>query len=268
MISELKRAFEIGFLLFLPFLIIDLVVASVLMSMGMMMLPPVVVSLPFKLIFFVLVDGWTLVRTLAAYRSYYRGRSAPWEAQALLRAEAAAGDEDLGASFVRMIAEFRYPLGGLDPAAVREIRRIKARVEAERIPRGADRALHVKLGPGGLSDVEWTIQLLQLQHAHAVPALRTTRTTEAMAAAVRDGLLPAGDAAALMDAWQLAGRIRNAIVLVRGLPEDTLPTRTGELTTVARLLGYPPGDAAQALEQAWRRACCCARTIMEPLFYG
>jgi flagellar biosynthetic protein FliP len=61
MISELKRAFEIGFLLFLPFLIIDLVVASVLMSMGMMMLPPVVVSLPFKLIFFVLVDGWNLV---------------------------------------------------------------------------------------------------------------------------------------------------------------------------------------------------------------
>jgi flagellar biosynthetic protein FliP len=61
MISELKRAFEIGFLLFLPFLIIDLVVASVLMSMGMMMLPPVTVSLPFKLIFFVLVDGWSLV---------------------------------------------------------------------------------------------------------------------------------------------------------------------------------------------------------------
>jgi len=61
MISELKRAFEIGFLLFIPFLVIDLVVASVLMSMGMMMLPPVVVSLPFKLIFFVLVDGWRLV---------------------------------------------------------------------------------------------------------------------------------------------------------------------------------------------------------------
>jgi flagellar biosynthetic protein FliP len=61
MISGLKRAFEIGFLLFLPFLIIDLVVALVLMSMGMVMLPPFVVSLPFKLIFFVLVDGWTLV---------------------------------------------------------------------------------------------------------------------------------------------------------------------------------------------------------------
>ncbi len=61
MISELRRAFEIGFLLFLPFLIIDIVVASILMSMGMMMLPPVTISLPFKLIFFVLVDGWYLV---------------------------------------------------------------------------------------------------------------------------------------------------------------------------------------------------------------
>jgi len=61
MISELKRAFEIGFLLFVPFIVIDLVVASILMSMGMMMLPPAVISLPFKLIFFVLVDGWSLV---------------------------------------------------------------------------------------------------------------------------------------------------------------------------------------------------------------
>jgi len=209
-----------------------------------------------------------LVRTLAAYRAYYRGRSAPWEAQALLRAELAAGDPELGASFIRMVAEFRYRLDGIDPTAVREIRRVKARVEAERIPRGADRALHVKLGPGGLSDVEWTIQLLQLQHAHAVPALRTTRTGEAMAAAVEDGLLPAADAAALMAAWQLAARIRNAIVLVRGRPGDTLPTRHGELTAVARLLGYPPGDAAQALEQDYRRAARRARSVMEPLFYG
>jgi glutamate-ammonia-ligase adenylyltransferase len=209
-----------------------------------------------------------LVRTLAAYRAYYRGRSAPWEAQALLRAEPAAGDEELGASFTRMIAEFRYPVDGIDLAAVREIRRVKARVEAERIPRGADRALHVKLGPGGLSDVEWTVQLLQLQHAHAVPALRTTRTGQAMAAAVHDGLLAADDAAALMAAWQLAARIRNAVVLVRGRPGDTLPIRHGELTAVARLLGYPPGDAAQALEQDYRRAARRARTVMEPLFYG
>jgi glutamate-ammonia-ligase adenylyltransferase len=209
-----------------------------------------------------------LVRTLAAYRAYYRRWSAPWEAQALLRAEPAAGDEDLGARFVRMIAEFRYPLDGVTPAAVREIRRIKARMEAERIPRGADRTLHVKLGPGGLSDVEWAVQLLQLRHAHALPALRTTRTGAAMAAAVQVGLLAVGDAAELTAAWELAARIRNAIMLVRGRPGDTLPARHGELTAVARLLGYPPGDAAQALEQDYRRAARRARTVMEPLFYG
>ena len=209
-----------------------------------------------------------LVRTLAAYRAYYRRWSAPWEAQALLRAEPIAGDEDLGARFTRMIAEFRYPLDGISEAAAREIRRIKARMEAERIPRGADRALHVKLGPGGLSDVEWTIQLLQLRHAHALPALRTTRTGAAMAAAVQAGLLAVGDAAELTAAWELAARIRNAIMLVRGLPGDTLPAKHSELTAVARLLGYPPGDAAQALEQDYRRAARRARTVMEPLFYG
>jgi len=209
-----------------------------------------------------------LVRTLAAYRVYYRRWSAPWEAQALLRAEPTAGDEDLGAKFIRMIAEFRYPLDGINESAVREIRRIKARMEAERIPRGADRALHVKLGPGGLSDVEWTVQLLQLRHAHALPALRTTRTGAAMAAAVQAGLLASGDAAELTAAWELAARIRNAIMLVRGRPGDTLPAKQAELTAVARLLGYPPGDAAQALEQDYRRAARRARTVMEPLFYG
>jgi len=209
-----------------------------------------------------------LVSTLAAYRAYYRRWSAPWEAQALLRAEPVAGDADLGDRFTRMIAEFRYPLDGISAAAVREIRRIKARMEAERIPRGADRALHVKLGPGGLSDVEWTVQLLQLQHAHAKPALRTTRTGAAMAAAVEGGLLPAEAAAELTAAWQLAARIRNAIVLVGGRPGDTLPTRHTELTAVARLLGYPPGDATQALEQDYRRAARRARAVMEPLFYG
>jgi glutamate-ammonia-ligase adenylyltransferase len=209
-----------------------------------------------------------LVRTLASYRAYYRRWSAPWEAQALLRAEPVAGDVDLGGRFIRMIAEFRYPLDGIDGKAVREIRRIKARMEAERIPRGADRTLHVKLGPGGLSDVEWAVQLIQLRHAHALPQLRTTRTGEAMDAAVQADLLAADDAAALAAAWQLAARIRNAVVLVRGRPGDTLPSRHGELTAIARLLGYSPGDAGQALEQDYRRAARRARAVMERLFYG
>jgi glutamate-ammonia-ligase adenylyltransferase len=209
-----------------------------------------------------------LVRTLASYAAYYSRWALVWERQALLRARPVAGDPQLGRSFLELVEPLRHPPGGLSDADVREVRRVKARVEAERLPRGVDRSRHLKLGPGGLSDVEWTVQLLQLWHAHAVPALRTTRTGAAMEAAVRAGLLPAGDAAELMAAWQLAARIRNAIVLVRGRPGDTLPARHRELTAVARLLGYPPGDAAQALEQDYRRAARRARAVMEPLFYG
>src|ERR1700689_3961051 len=139
-----------------------------------------------------------LVRSLAACRAYYERRAAPWEFQALLRAEFAVGSAELGAEFIALADPFRYPADGLGDPAVREIRRIKARIEAERIPRGTDRALHLKLGPGGLSDVEWTIQLLQLQHASAIPALRTTRTGEAMAAAGADRLVPAGDGGPLV----------------------------------------------------------------------
>ena len=222
-----------------------------------------------------------LVRSLGACRAYYERRAAPWEWQALLRAEFAVGDASLGAEFIAVADRHRYPAGGLSEQAVREIRRIKARMESERIPRGADRALHVKLGPGGLSDVEWTVQLLQLGHAHAVAGLRTTRTLEALDAAVAAGLIEAEDAAALRAAWEFAARIRNAIMLVRGRPGDTLPAKHDEATAVARLLGYRPVvsgnglggwsdtlDPAQALEQDYRRTARRARSVMDRLFYG
>src|SRR5581483_5161266 len=112
-----------------------------------------------------------------------------WEAQALLRARFVAGDADLGARFIAMIDPVRYPAGGIAPADLVEIRRLKGRVDSERLPRGADPTTHTKLGRGGLADVEWTIQLLQLQHAHAVPALRTPSTSAALRAAAKAGLL-------------------------------------------------------------------------------
>jgi glutamate-ammonia-ligase adenylyltransferase len=225
-----------------------------------------------------------LVRSLAAYRAYYANRASAWEAQALLRAEFAVGDAGLGAEFIALADQFRYPEGGLSDASVTEIRRIKARVEAERIPRGTDRALHLKLGPGGLSDVEWTVQLLQLRFGHAVPALRTTRTLEALDAAVDAGLIPPADAAALRASWRFAARIRNAVMLVRGRPGDTLPAKHDELTAVARLLGYKPNGTsstasanggfswsdtpAAALEEDYRRTARRARGAMDRLFYG
>jgi len=208
-----------------------------------------------------------LVRTLASYRAYYERWSVAWEAQALLRAEPVAGDRPLGARFTVLADEFRYPEGGLPGDSVREIRRLKARMEAERMPRGVDPALHLKLGPGGLADVEWVVQLLQLRHAHAVPELRTTRTMAGLAAAAGAGLVGESDTAALAAAWRLAARIRDAVVLVRGRPSDVLPTRQPELAAVAAVLGYAP-EAYQELEQDWRRAARRARAVMERLFYG
>ena len=208
-----------------------------------------------------------LVRTLASYLAYYRRWSRPWEAQALLRAEPVAGDASLGEEFTRMISEVRYPEGGAGENAVREIRRIKARMEGERMPRGVEPALQVKLGPGGLSDVEWTVQLLQLRHAFAVPGLRTTRTLLALTAAREAGLISPADALVLAESWQLAARIRDAVMLVRGTASDTIPAAAREQGAVARVLGYGPGEG-QALEQDYRKAARHARAVMDRLFYG
>jgi glutamate-ammonia-ligase adenylyltransferase len=208
-----------------------------------------------------------LVRTLASYRAYYQRWSLAWEAQALLRADPAAGDRELGERFEALADEFRYPAGGISGASVLEIRRLKARMEAERMPRGTDPAMHLKLGPGGLSDVEWVVQLLQLTHACEVPALRTTRTLTALAAAQQAGLIDRNDAAALAASWRLATRIRNAVVLLRGRSTDVLPAKQAELAAVARILGYPP-DASQDLVEDYRRTARRARAVMERLFYG
>ncbi|MFJ3877956.1 bifunctional [glutamine synthetase] adenylyltransferase/[glutamine synthetase]-adenylyl-L-tyrosine phosphorylase [Streptomyces sp. NPDC090077] len=208
-----------------------------------------------------------LVRTLASYAAYYRRWSLTWESQALLRAEPVAGDPDLGSRFIELIDPLRYPAGGLGEDAVREIRRLKARMESERLPRGADPTLHTKLGRGGLSDVEWTVQLLQMRHAWAEPGLRTTRTRRALAAARTAGLLPAEEAQILDEAWVLATRVRNAVMLVRGRAGDTFPSDARELAAVGRYLGYPEGRVGEMLDD-YRRTTRRARAVVDELFYG
>ncbi|MER7806330.1 bifunctional [glutamine synthetase] adenylyltransferase/[glutamine synthetase]-adenylyl-L-tyrosine phosphorylase [Streptomyces sp900116325] len=208
-----------------------------------------------------------LVRTLKSYEAYYRRWSLVWESQALLRAEPMAGDADLGREFIELIAPLRYPMEGLGEDAVREIRRLKARMESERMPRGADPTLHTKLGRGGLSDVEWTVQLMQMQHGWAEPGLRTTRTREALAAACAAGLISGEDAQTLDEAWVLATRVRNAVMLVRGRPGDTFPSGPRELTAVGRYLGYEPGHVGDMLDD-YRRITRRARAVVEERFYG
>ena len=207
-----------------------------------------------------------MVRSLDSYAEYYRRWSLIWEAQALLRARPMAGDDALAADFLELIDPIRYP-ASVAEQDVREIRRIKARVESERLPRGADPARHLKLGRGGLSDVEWLVQLLQLQHAGKHPELRTTSTLEALAAAAGLGLLDGADAGLLAKAWRLASRIRSANVIWSGKASDLLPSSRRDLEAVARWCGYEPGQAG-VLEEDYLRVSRRARAVFDRVFYG
>jgi glutamate-ammonia-ligase adenylyltransferase len=206
-----------------------------------------------------------VVRSLDSYRAYYERWSLTWEAQALLRARAAVGTPALMADFERLADSVRFP-EAIPEKDVREIKRIKARVESERLPQGADPSRHLKLGRGSLSDVEWLVQLLQLQHGAAVPALRTTSTLGALAAATEHGLVAKEDAARLRDAWILASRARSAMTLWTAKTTDVLPTDRQQLDGVARLLEYPPGSASR-LDDDYLRVTRLARAVFERLFY-
>ncbi|HZA74053.1 MAG TPA: bifunctional [glutamine synthetase] adenylyltransferase/[glutamine synthetase]-adenylyl-L-tyrosine phosphorylase [Propionibacteriaceae bacterium] len=211
--------------------------------------------------------GGALVRSLTAYKNYYSRWSSTWELQALVRADALAGPEDLGEALMAEIDARRWPEGGLNAAQLSEIRKLKARVEAERLPRGANPAKHTKLGPGGIADVEWTVQLLQLQHARRIPALRSSQTVVALRAARDAGVIDPMDAGHLEAAWTLASRIRNQIMLMRGRGSDSLPSDNRELAGVAELLGYQAGESSHLLAD-YRRVTRRARIVVDRIFWG
>lgn len=207
-----------------------------------------------------------IVRSLGAYRSYYERWSLTWEAQALLRARFIAGDDSLGQRFERLADQIRYP-SEFSEQQTREVRRLKARVEAERLPRGSDPHRHLKLGPGGLSDAEWLAQLVQLQHAAQEPELRTTSTLHTLATAARLNLLETARAEALREAWEFAGAVRSAAKLWSMKNPDVLPTDRGDLEGIARLLGFGRGQTTQ-LEERWLTLSRRARSAFEHEFYG
>ena len=207
-----------------------------------------------------------LVRTLASYRAYYSKWADTWELQALLRASFAAGDPDLGLDFLHMIDEFRYPEKGVPAKVVLEIRRMKARIDSERLPRGADPATHTKLGRGGLADVEWCAQLLTMQHAARVPGLHTTSTLEALQAAASAELLSEGERDALVQSWLMAGHARNALVLARGKAVDQLPGQGTILSAVAMICTGNP-DGAEFLNE-YLRVTRHGRKAVDHVFWG
>jgi glutamate-ammonia-ligase adenylyltransferase len=207
-----------------------------------------------------------LARSLSAYRAYYERWAQTWEFQALLKARPVAGDAAVSERFAALIEPFVYR----DPFtedAVREVRRMKARIERERIPPNEDPSFHLKLGRGSLSDVEFTVQLLQLQHGARHPEIRSTSTIDALHRLRDAGLLEAADADALEEAYRFCERARNARYLLTGKPGDALPTDGREATRLGRLLGYEHRPQA-SLRDDYRRVTRRARKVVERVFYG
>ena len=176
------------------------------------------------------------------------------------------GDLDLRRRFEELIDPLRFPEEGISEDDVIEVRRIKSRVDQERMPKGADPQLHLKLGRGGLTDIEWTIQLLQMRYAGRVPELRTTQTLAALEAAAGADLLPEEDAKTLATGWRMVSRMRNAVTLARGKSGDQLPRDTRERAAVATILGYPPGGTDEMVND-YLRATRRARRVVEHAFW-
>ncbi|MCI1984007.1 MAG: bifunctional [glutamine synthetase] adenylyltransferase/[glutamine synthetase]-adenylyl-L-tyrosine phosphorylase [Bifidobacteriaceae bacterium] len=211
-----------------------------------------------------------LLRSYDSYREYYGHWASTWEHQALLRARCAAGDQDLGRRFLEEVVDpLRYPTHPLEPRQIQEIRKLKARMEAERLPRGVRRERHLKLGKGGLSDVEWTIQSLQLRHAGHNEKLRTVSTIEALTVLREAGLLTAEDAESLSTAWKFTTDARNANFLWQGRADraDVLPDDTYSLGGISACMRRG-AHRGQEFENDLMTAMRHCREVTERVFYN
>lgn len=208
-----------------------------------------------------------VVRTVESYENYYSKWGETWEIQALLRAAWVAGDRELGIRFLETIDKFRYPAGGASDTQIREVRRMKARVDDERLPRGADRNTHTKLGRGALTDIEWTVQLLTMLHAHEHAELHNTSTLEALDVVENKKIINPTQAQILREAWLTATAARNALVLVKGKRADQLPPPGPQLAQVAGAAGWDPTEYQEYLDY-YLKITRKSRQVVEEVFWG
>ena len=206
-----------------------------------------------------------IVRSIDSYAAYYKRWAGTWESQALLRARLISGAPAIAKAFVELIDKYRYP-EKIEQSAIVEIRRIKARVEVERLPQGADPKRHLKLGRGSISDVEWLVQLLQLKHAREYPQIQTPHTLPALEQMEACGLISNSDARVLKEAWVISSSIRSSAMLHLNKRTDVLPLDRAQLEGIARLTGYPRGGAS-SLEQDYLAATRRGRAVFEKLFF-
>ncbi len=205
-----------------------------------------------------------LARSLDGYRRYYQEWVEPWEMLALVKARPAHGDPEVLESFGSLIEELIWR-DELPDSIVRSIRQVKARVESERIPAGDDPDFHLKLGPGGLSDIEFLTQLLQLQHGGRDPSLRVTGTLEALDALLAAEVITRADHGVLRDSYVFCTKVRMRLHLQSGHVSDSLPTDATASTRLAVSLGF---DRTTELREQYRKHTRRARKAFERLFFA
>ncbi|MCT1909188.1 bifunctional [glutamine synthetase] adenylyltransferase/[glutamine synthetase]-adenylyl-L-tyrosine phosphorylase [Brachybacterium paraconglomeratum] len=208
-----------------------------------------------------------LTRTAESWIDYLRRDAETWEKQALLRARVVVSSEGLGERLTEEMDRHRYPDGGLEEQDRRAITRMKARVESERLPRNADPGRHLKLGRGGMTDVEWCTQLLALEHGHEVEGLRTTSTLAQLEAAVAAELLEGREAEELRAAWTLAWQLRRGLFLWKGREGEVLPSDRNDLRALALLIDGEDATAAE-LEDRYLKVTRRSRTLAEQIIFG
>ncbi len=207
-----------------------------------------------------------LARSLDGYAGYYQKWAQTWEFQSLIKARPAAGDHHLGERFTQLIAPHVYP-DTLNPDAIRQIRTMKARIEGERLGPGEDPDFHLKLGRGGMNDIEFLTQLLQMRFGGRQPELRTGGTIAALESLAATNHLTHTDCRDLSEAYRFCATVRNRLFLQYGRPVDSLPTDQEELTRLALSLGHFDAPRSSVREE-YRRLTRRARRLVERRFYG
>ncbi len=198
-----------------------------------------------------------LTRSVASTLRYYQEWAKPWELFALTQARPAGGETELVAELLEGVTDQVYRT---DATRVRAVRRMKARLESERVRSRED----LKLGPGGLADIEWTVQLLRMVHGRDAVDLRSPGTARGISLLHEHGWLSDTESEWLADGWQLFSEVRNGVFLLGERRTDQLPVAPERRAQLAALLGV---DGLQALEESVARARRRVRRVMEQRFY-
>ena len=206
-----------------------------------------------------------IIRSMESYESYYEGWGDLWERQALIKARPVAGDMDFGEEFIRMIQPFVYQryLDGVTLNEIKsDIRNTKARIEERLLGERIDIEKHVKLGPGAIRDIEFTVQCLQMIHGGKSRSLCSQNTLETLAALKTNELLDSDDVDALSDAYRFLRRVENAIQIESDQQRYSIPAKSDEATQLARRLGYRD-DALESFQQDYQIHTTQVRVIFE-----